>query len=69
MSEQTSDTGTASAIRILVPLDSSAEARTALPYAAALATPGTEIVLFSPTEELAVTDAAMQRNMKAMQAV
>ena len=31
--------------------------------------PGTEIVLFSPTEELAITDAAMQRNMKAMQAV
>jgi nucleotide-binding universal stress UspA family protein len=47
MSEQTSDTGTASAIRILVPLDSSAEARTALPYAAALATPGTEIVLLT----------------------
>jgi Cupin domain len=29
--------------------------------------PGTEFVLFSPTEELAVTEAAMQRNMEAMQ--
>jgi hypothetical protein len=31
--------------------------------------PGSEIVLFSPTEELRVTEAAMQRNMKEMQAV
>jgi mannose-6-phosphate isomerase-like protein (cupin superfamily) len=31
--------------------------------------PGTEIVLFSPTEELRVTEAAMERNMKEMQAV
>ena len=29
--------------------------------------PGTEFVLFSPTEELAVTEAAMERNMKALQ--
>jgi hypothetical protein len=31
--------------------------------------PGTEIVLFSPTDELRVTEAAMERNMKEMQAV
>src|SRR5919108_5796625 len=31
--------------------------------------PGTEIVLFSPTEDLRVTDEAMMRNMKEMQAV
>ena len=47
MSEDTSDTATAAAIRILVPLDGSPEARAALPYAAALATPGTEIVLLT----------------------
>ena len=29
--------------------------------------PGTEFVLFSPTEELADTEAAMQRNLEAMQ--
>jgi mannose-6-phosphate isomerase-like protein (cupin superfamily) len=29
--------------------------------------PGTEFVLFSPTYELALTEAAMQRNMEAMQ--
>jgi hypothetical protein len=32
-------------------------------------TPGTEIVIFSPTEELRLTEAAMERNMKEMQAV
>jgi len=30
-------------------------------------TPGTEFVMFSPTDELAVTEAAIERNMKAMQ--
>ena len=30
--------------------------------------PGTEVVLFSPSEELAKTEAAMRRNMEAMQA-
>jgi hypothetical protein len=29
--------------------------------------PGTELVMFSPAEKLAVTEAAMQRNMEAMQ--
>ena len=29
--------------------------------------PGTELVMFSPAEELAVTEAAMRRNMEAMQ--
>jgi hypothetical protein len=31
-------------------------------------TPGTEIVIFSPAEELRVTEEAMERNMKEMQA-
>ncbi len=31
--------------------------------------PGSEIVFFSPTEALRVTEAAMQRNMQDMQAV
>jgi hypothetical protein len=31
--------------------------------------PGSEIVFFSPTDELRVTEAAMQRNMQEMQAV
>jgi len=30
--------------------------------------PGTEIVLFSPSEELSKTEAVMARNMEAMQA-
>ncbi len=47
MSEDTRDTGAGTATRILVPLDDSAEARVALPYAAALATPGIEIVLLT----------------------
>jgi glucose 1-dehydrogenase len=47
MSEHTSNTSTAAATPILVPLDGSPEARVALPYAAALATPGTEIVLLT----------------------
>jgi hypothetical protein len=29
--------------------------------------PGTELVVFSPTEELQVTEQAMQRNMRALQ--
>jgi ribosomal protein L16 Arg81 hydroxylase len=29
--------------------------------------PGTEVVFFSPAEELAKTEAAMQKNMQAMQ--
>jgi hypothetical protein len=29
--------------------------------------PGTELVLFSPSEELAITEAAMERNTKEMQ--
>jgi nucleotide-binding universal stress UspA family protein len=58
MSEQTSDTPTAAAERILVPLDSSPEARAALPYASALATPGTEIILLTVVPSAADTDAA-----------
>ena len=57
MSVHTSDTATA-AIRILVPLDGSPEARAALPYAAALATPGTEIVLLTVTRSSGDEDAA-----------
>jgi nucleotide-binding universal stress UspA family protein len=58
MSEQTSDIATAAANRILVPLDSSPEARAALPYAAALATPGTEIILLTVTRSSGDADAA-----------
>jgi nucleotide-binding universal stress UspA family protein len=58
MSEDTSDTGTATAIRILVPVDGSPEASAALPYAAALATPGTEIVLLTVVPSATDADAA-----------
>jgi nucleotide-binding universal stress UspA family protein len=58
MSEDTSDSPTATAIRILVPLDDSPEARVALPYAAALATPGTEIVLLTIIPTATDADAA-----------
>jgi nucleotide-binding universal stress UspA family protein len=58
VSEETSDTSTAAAVRILVPLDSSPEARAALPYAAALATPGTEIVLLTVVPSSGDADAA-----------
>ena len=58
MSEGTSDTPTAAAIRILVPLDDSAEARVALPYAAALAAPGTEIVLLTVVPSANAADLA-----------
>ena len=58
MSEQTSDTPTAAALRILVPLDGSPEASAALPYAAALATPGTEIILLTVVPSAADADAA-----------
>jgi nucleotide-binding universal stress UspA family protein len=58
MSENTSDTSTAAAMRILVPLDGSPEARAALPYAAALATPGTEIILLTVTRSSGDEDAA-----------
>ena len=58
MSEDTSDTSTAAAMRILVPLDDSPEASAALPYAAALATPGTEIILLTVVRSDADADAA-----------
>lgn len=58
MSGDTSDTPTAAAIRILVPLDDSAEARVALPYAAALAAPGTEIVLLTVVPSANAADLA-----------
>jgi nucleotide-binding universal stress UspA family protein len=58
MSEDTSDTGTATAIRILVPIDGSAEASAALPYAAALATPEMEIVLLTVVPSATGADAA-----------
>ena len=44
MSKNTSDTPTAAAIRILVPLDDSPEARVALPYAAALVGGGSQVL-------------------------
>jgi nucleotide-binding universal stress UspA family protein len=58
MSEDTSYTSTAATIRILIPLDDSPEARVALPYAAALATPGTEIVLLTVVPSATDADAA-----------
>jgi nucleotide-binding universal stress UspA family protein len=58
MSEDTRDTGADTANRILVPLDDSAEARVALPYAVALATPGTEIILLTVVRPGADADAA-----------
>jgi nucleotide-binding universal stress UspA family protein len=58
MSEDTSDTDTATVIRILVPVDGSPEASAALPYAAALATPGTEIVLLTVVPSATAADAA-----------
>ncbi len=58
MSEDTSNTFTPAATRILAPLDGSAEARAALPYAAALATPGTEIVLLTVVPSATDADTA-----------
>jgi len=58
MSEDTSDTGTATAIRILVPVDGSPEASAALPYVAALATPEMEIVLLTVVPSATGADAA-----------
>ena len=53
MSDGSIDSGAAALTRILVPLDRSEEAKAALPYAAVLATPGTEIVLLTvvPTSD------------------
>ena len=47
MSDGTNGPGTGTMTTILAPLDNSAEAKTALPYAMALATPGTEILLLT----------------------
>lgn len=47
MTESTSDSASAPMTRILVPLDGSTEANAALPYAMALATPGTEVILLT----------------------
>jgi len=58
MSVDTTDTPTAAANRILIPLDDSPEARVALPYAAALATPGTELVLLTVVSSATDADAA-----------
>ena len=58
MSENKSETHTARKDLILVPLDGSEEARAALPYAQALAAPGTEIVLLTVLSADAQADAA-----------
>src|SRR4051794_1028718 len=58
MSETTSETSATAAIHILVPLDGSPEARAALPYAGALATPGSEIILLTVVRSAADADAA-----------
>lgn len=53
MTAKTSNSKQAMTTQILVPLDDSAEGRAALPYAMALATPGTEILLLTivPAED------------------
>ena len=58
MSEDTRATGADTATSILVPLDDSPEAGLALPYAAALATPGTEIVLLTVVSSASDDDVA-----------
>ena len=47
MTDGTNGPGTGAMTTILAPLDSSTDAKTALPYAMALATPGTEILLLT----------------------
>lgn len=58
MNDGRSAPGTGAVITILVPLDSSPQAQTALPYAMALATPGTEIVLLTVVSDADAVDAA-----------
>ena len=58
MRDATGEPGTGQMTTILVPLDSSPEARTALPYAMALATPGTEILLLTIISDAAAVYAA-----------
>lgn len=58
MRDGTGDPGIPAMTTILVPLDSSVEARTALPYAMALATPGTEIVLLTVVSSSSEAEAA-----------
>src|SRR3712207_4389846 len=67
MSEDARDTGIDTATRILVPLDDTAEARVALPYAAALATPGTEIVLLTVVPSATAGDNARASLESAVQ--
>ena len=52
------DTETVSLTPVLVPLDGSPEARSALPYAMALATPGTEVLLFTVVRDNGAVEAA-----------
>src|SRR3712207_3516899 len=58
MSEVEARPATGGMTTILVPLDSSAEARTALPYVTALATPGIEILLLTVVANQDVVEAA-----------
>ena len=58
MSDGKGGLGTRVMTTILVPLDSSPEAKTALPYAMALATPGTEILLLTVVADDDEADAA-----------
>jgi nucleotide-binding universal stress UspA family protein len=63
MTETTKTTENVAMTNILVPLDGSEEARAALPYAMALATPGTEILLLTvvPAEAgVAAAQAALE---------
>ncbi len=67
MSEETAGTDPATAARILVPLDGSEEARAALPYAMALATPGIEILLLTVVPADDGTEAARAALERAAQ--
>ena len=66
MTDATGGPGAGEMTTILVPLDSSPEARTALPYAMVLATPGTEILLLTVVpDEAAVYAAASELEQAA----
>lgn len=58
MTEQTTAPEPAPITSILVPLDGSPDARSALPYAMALATPGTELVLLTVVRDDSEVDSA-----------
>ena len=58
MTQHTNTPESATITSILVPLDDSPEARSALPYAMALATPGTEVLLLTVVRDNGAVEAA-----------